>query len=133
MAGQQFEYGFDDIGNRKSAGSGGNQTGGNLHYQNYAANNLNQYTSRTVPGFAELLGSANSNATVSLWGSDGSFAATRRKGEYFWGEVPLNNTTGALWLTITNLAVLPNGTNTDIATNTFGKVLLPQSARVVCL
>ena len=80
VAGQQFEYGFDNIGNRKSAGSGGNQAGGNLHYQSYAANNLNDYTSRTVPGYAELLGSANSNATVSLWGSDGSYAATAAKG-----------------------------------------------------
>ena len=39
--------------------------------------------------------------------------------------MPLNNTTGALWLTITNLAVLSNGTNTDIATNTSAKSCCP--------
>src|SRR5213592_2412704 len=49
-AGQQFEYAYDDIGNRKSAASGGNEWGSNLRYENYSVNNLNQYTQRTVPG-----------------------------------------------------------------------------------
>ncbi|RMD66871.1 hypothetical protein D6833_00985, partial [Candidatus Parcubacteria bacterium] len=40
VAGQQFEYRFDDIGNRKSAGSGGNEWGVGLRYQHYTANNL---------------------------------------------------------------------------------------------
>ena len=48
VAGQQFEYGFDDIGNRLTSAVGGDQWGANLRYQNYAANNLNQYTQRTV-------------------------------------------------------------------------------------
>src|SRR5438876_12457185 len=38
IAGQQFEYGLDDMGNRKSASSGGNQWGANLRYANYTAN-----------------------------------------------------------------------------------------------
>ncbi|MCO5053104.1 MAG: hypothetical protein M9920_12465 [Verrucomicrobiae bacterium] len=32
VAGQQFEYGFDDIGNRKSAAAGGDAVGANLRY-----------------------------------------------------------------------------------------------------
>ncbi len=47
VAGQQFEYGFDDIGNRKSAASGGDQWGANLRYAYYSANNLNQYMSQS--------------------------------------------------------------------------------------
>jgi len=38
VAGQQFEYLFDDIGNRLSAGSGGDETGANLGVQSYTAN-----------------------------------------------------------------------------------------------
>src|SRR5206468_2441820 len=102
--------------------NGGDQYGANLRYANYSVDNLNQYTSRTVPGFLDDLGSANSNATVTIWSSDGSFAQTYRRGDYFRAELPLNNSTGALWLTLTNLAVLPNGTNADIITNTTGSL-----------
>jgi len=126
VAGQQFEYTFDDIGNRKTAGSGGDhdQYGGALHYASYWANSLNQYTSRDVPGYVNVIGSAKTNATVSLWTPDGYWAQTSRKADYFRGELPLNNTTGALWLTITNLAVLNNGTNRDILTNTVGNAFI---------
>ena len=50
VAGQQFEYGFDDIGNRQSAAHGGNASGSDLRVETYTANALNQYTQRTVPG-----------------------------------------------------------------------------------
>jgi RHS repeat-associated protein len=127
VAGQQFEYAFDDIGNRRTTANGGDQYGANLRYASYSANNLNELTSRTAPGFREDLGSANSNATVTIWSSDGSFAHTYRRGDYFRAELPLNNSTGALWLTLTNLAVLANGTNADIITNTIGNLFLPQT------
>jgi RHS repeat-associated protein len=130
VAGQQFVYAFDDIGNRQNAGSGGNQFGTGLRYQQYSANNLNQYTNRTVPGYENLIGSANSNSTVSLWGSGGLYAPTSRKGEYFWGELPVNNSTGAVWLSITNFAVLTNGTNPDIETNISGSEFLPSTAEI---
>jgi hypothetical protein len=50
VAGQQFEYGFDDIGNRTQTKAGGDDSGAGLRPAAYTANNLNQYTSRTVPG-----------------------------------------------------------------------------------
>src|SRR6266567_2529398 len=50
VAGQQFEYGFDDIGNRTSASAGGDNVGQSLRPASYSANNLNQYSSRDVPG-----------------------------------------------------------------------------------
>src|SRR6266568_1480231 len=120
VAGQQFEYTFDNIGNRQSTGSGGDhdQYGGALHYGSYWANSLNQYTSRDVTGYVNVIGSAKTNATVSLWTADGYWAQTSRKADYFRGELAIHSSTGALWLTITNLAVLNNGTNPDIVTNT---------------
>ncbi len=127
VAGQQFEYTFDDIGNRRSAGSGGDQYGAALHYGSYWANSLNQYTSRDVPGYVNVVGSAKTNATVSLWTADGYWAQTSRKADYFRGELALNNATGALWLTITNLAVLNNGTNQDIVTNTVGNAFVART------
>ena len=44
VPGQQFEYGFDDIGNRKNTKSGGDENGWNLRSANYGVNSLNQYT-----------------------------------------------------------------------------------------
>ncbi len=42
-----------------------------------ATNNLlNQLTGRTVPGYVELLGTAHSNATVTLWAGSDWWAST---------------------------------------------------------
>jgi len=49
VAGQQFEYGFDDIGNRKNTKCGGDETAWNLRSANYGANSLNQYTIGMCP------------------------------------------------------------------------------------
>jgi RHS repeat-associated protein len=127
VAGQQFTYAFDDIGNRQTTASGGDQSGGNLHSATYTANNLNQYSSRTVPAFLNDLGTANSNATVTLWNSDGTFAQAYRHGEYFRNELAVTNGSSALWPTLTNLAVLSNGTNADIVTNTVGNAFVPKT------
>jgi len=55
VAGQQFEYGFDDIGNRKVSRRGGDGNGWNLRQSIYTANLLNQYSQRTVPGFVDII------------------------------------------------------------------------------
>ncbi len=122
VAGQQFTYNFDDIGNRKSTASGGDATGSNLRSATYFINNLNQYTSRSVPGYATILGSANSNATVSV-----NLQRAVRQGNYFADELAVTNTSAALWLTLTNLAVLNNGTNADITMTNLGSILIPQT------
>src|SRR5258708_2791292 len=72
VAGQQFEYTFDDIGNRTQTKAGGDNSGANLHSATYGANSLNQYTNRTVPGYVQMLGSANSSAAVTLFSSWGT-------------------------------------------------------------
>jgi RHS repeat-associated protein len=120
VAGQQFEYDFDDIGNRKYAGSGGNEWGSNLRYANYTVNNLNQYSQRTAPPHVNVLGSARTNANVTV-----NDTPTYRKGEYFRAEVETANGAGAFWLSLTNLAVLQNGSNPDIVTNTVGNLFVP--------
>src|SRR5205807_8203940 len=66
VPGEQFEYSFDDIGNRKYAGEGGNEFGTGLRYQTYTGNNLNQYTQRTVPGKVDVVGTAGTNSTVTV-------------------------------------------------------------------
>ena len=66
VAGQQFEYAFDDIGNRTSTGVGGDGSGAGLRPAAYQANHLNQYTSRTVPGAVDILGIANPTAPVTV-------------------------------------------------------------------
>ncbi len=138
VAGQQFEYTFDDIGNRKSTATGGDAGGGSLRRADYTNNPLNWLTSRDVPGYLQVLGTANSNATVTLWSAAGpyqtpagNFAQTLRHGEYFAGELVPNNATGAVWLVITNLAVRQQGTNADIATTNIGSAFVAQTPEVL--
>ena len=86
VAGQQFEYGFDDIGKRLSAKAGGDQGGAALLPASYSPNLLNQYVSRTVPGAVDIIGSATNTSTVTVNGQP-----TSRKGDYFRGELSMDN------------------------------------------
>jgi RHS repeat-associated protein len=133
VAGEQFTYAFDDIGNRSSTSRGGDQTGSNLRSASYYANALNQYTNRTVPAYVDILGSANSNANVMVesgWGTaplQTWYGLAYRKGEFFRAESSLDNSGGAVWLAVTNIAVLPGGTTVDIQTNVTGGVFVPKT------
>ncbi len=88
VAGQQFEYGFDDIGNRVSQKRGGDANGANLRSTTYVVNPLNQITSRTVVGsrYLDLIGLAEPGTTVTA----GGVTATRR-GEFWRAELNLGN------------------------------------------
>jgi RHS repeat-associated protein len=114
-AGQQFEYSFDDIGNRKWAKVNGRQA-------NYGPNLLNQYTNRVVPGFVDIIGEAHSNATVTV-----NLQPVVRQGEYFWKELALSNTSAAVYQSITNIGVLNNGTNADIISTNIGSLFLAKT------
>jgi RHS repeat-associated protein len=122
VAGQQFNYAFDDIGNRQSTASGGDQYGANLRYASYTVNNLNQYTSRTVPGYVNILGSATNNATVTV-----NLQPTYRHEDYFRAELNFNNASAALYPSFTNVAVLNNGTNDDIIATNTGNLFIAQT------
>lgn len=99
VAGQQFEYAFDDIGNRSKTKAGGDQTGAGLRVANYTANDLNQYSQRDIPGVLDVLGVARGNVTAN-----GNTAY--RKGEYFRSEVSVNNSSAAQYQSV-------NVTSTD--------------------
>jgi RHS repeat-associated protein len=101
VAGQQFDYAFDTIGNRTRTLSGGDTNGANLRLANYYANSLNQITNRDVPGTNDVVGVSWVTNSVNVNGTPAN-----RKGEYFRGTVGANNTNSALWLTtiVTNLS-----------------------------
>ncbi|MBI3763317.1 MAG: hypothetical protein HY260_15835, partial [Chloroflexi bacterium] len=50
VAGQQFAYAYDNIGNRTQTKEGGDNAGVGLRPEGYAVNSLNQYTARTKAG-----------------------------------------------------------------------------------
>jgi RHS repeat-associated protein len=103
VAGQQFGYAFDDIGNRTSTKAGGDQNGANLRSAGYSADNLNRYTSRDIPGAIDTMGLSFATNTVTITSPDAqnNAAAVYRKGEYFRKELALNNTNGPFWELVT--------------------------------
>ena len=127
VAGDQFQYAFDTIGNRTSTAAGGDQNGNNLRSATYSANNLNQYTNRTVPDYAEITGSAASNASVTIWTGPTAYLAPYRKTNYFWGELTAANASTAAWLQVTNVGVVTNGTNQATASLSSGGLFVPQT------
>ncbi|MGN6644715.1 MAG: RHS repeat-associated core domain-containing protein, partial [Verrucomicrobiota bacterium] len=90
--------------------SGGDENGANLRSATYTANGLNQYTSRGVPGYVDVLGLALATNTVTVNGT-----AAYRKGEYFRNERSVNNSSTALW---TNIIVAAAG-ETSVTGNVF--------------
>jgi RHS repeat-associated protein len=124
-AGQQFEYGFDDIGNRQYAASGGDASGANLRQQNYTANNLNQYTQRTVPGYAAVLGRAEPAATVTVNQQPVTRLGPAR--DFFRYEQAVNNSTGAVWLGLTNVGVRNQTGQPDIVTTNTASAFAPKT------
>jgi RHS repeat-associated protein len=70
--GQQFDYAFDDIGNRTA--SGGRASAQSAHTSDFQ----NQYSQRSVAGVIDVMGVANPTANVTVNGN-----AANRKGDYF--------------------------------------------------
>jgi RHS repeat-associated protein len=102
VAGQQFTYAHDDIGNRTATGAGGNEVGAALRAASYSVNRLNQYTARTVPSAVDVLGVAASGSTVTV-----NSQQAYRRGEYFWQELTVINTNAPV---ATNVTVTAGGT-----------------------
>jgi len=122
VAGQQFEYAFDDIGNRRTNGFGGDSSGAGLRPGSYAVTNLNQYTSRTVPGYVNVLGDATNTASVSV-----NTNLAYRKDRYFRAELAVNNTANPVWLGITNGAVLAVDASNYVASLQTGHAFVPET------
>ena len=115
VAGQQFQYTFDDIGNRKTTSVGGDEAGLGLKSATNTINSVNQISPRDVPGFLNVVGVANAGATVTVNGQ-----VAYRHNDYFRNEVSVNNSTGAVYFAITNQSVFSG--NTETVT---GNALLP--------
>jgi hypothetical protein len=96
VAGQQFEYGFDDIGNRVTTKAGGDEGGANLRSATYWANNLNQYTARDVPGYVDVMGLELATNSVTV-----NSASTYRHSEYFRKEISVSNGSVPVWQSVT--------------------------------
>jgi RHS repeat-associated protein len=92
VAGQQFGYDYDNIGNRKTASFGGDVNGWNLHTISYTANPLNQYTTICTPGYETVVGAAYATNAVTV-----NSATADRKSEYFHREISFDNSAGPLW------------------------------------
>ncbi len=117
VAGQQFDYAFDTIGNRIQTQSGGDQHGGFLRMANYTNNTLNQITSRDVPGYVDVKGVSFATNTVTV-----NSQTAYRKVEYFRDELAVNNSSSALW---TNIIVAGTG-----QTSVTGNVYVAQEPEV---
>ena len=74
----------------------------------YSANNLNQYTSCTVPGYAAVRGHADADATVTV-----NEKPTYRYGEYFFGSDEFDNTSSPVNAALETVAVKPGATEDD--------------------
>jgi hypothetical protein len=114
VAGQQFGYTFDDIGNRTQTQSGGDENGNNLRSASYYANDLNQITSRDVPGYVDVKGVSIATNLVTVNGQ-----TAYRKWEYFRKELTNDNSSTALW---TNIIVTGTG-----QTSVTGNLLVAKS------
>jgi YD repeat-containing protein len=114
--GKQFEYGFDDLGNRLVARFGGDASGANLSVSSYSpANALNQLTSRTVPGAIWLTGEAPDTLTLFGAAEGAAFTVTRQTGNRFFGEAVADNQSSARYARVT-VAGKMGGTLTDVQT-----------------
>jgi RHS repeat-associated protein len=96
VAGQQFEYAFDPIGNRTQTKAGGDEHGQSLREANYANNAANEISTREIPSAVDVLGVAKATASVAVGGS-----AAYELGEYYHRAVPVSNGSGPVYPQVT--------------------------------
>ncbi len=119
VAGQQFDYAYDGIGNRTSTTTNGRSA-------TYTANTLNQYSARQVPGAVDVLGTADPAATVTV---NTQPVDSRQQGGYFYKGLSVNNTGGPINQAVDVLAVKTGAGagGTDVISETQGSVFVPQT------
>lgn len=102
VAGQQFEYEMDDIGNRRRSKFGGDSTGSALREIGYGsggeshANAVNQQAGRDVPGVVNISG----EGYEPMYLNNSKDGILYQQG-YFWKELVYDNTNHALYVPIT--------------------------------
>ena len=118
VEGQQFDYTFDDIGNRATTAAGGNAAGSSLRSASYTVNNLNQYTSRTVPNAVDIIGVVDLPSTPMV-----NNQTPYRRDEYYRKELSIDNSAGSVYQSVTNTATNSLGA----VSNVLGNVFLPKT------
>ena len=119
------DFDYDPIGNRRSSATYNEK--GEAQTSTYQANNLNQYTSRTTPGYAAVRGEADPSATVTV-----NENPTFRLGSYYFGSDLFDNTTAGGLANLETYATLArtaaNGDETDdLISSETNQVYLAQS------
>jgi RHS repeat-associated protein len=117
VAGEQFEYLYDTIGNRRLAKMGGDALGGSLRTDNYTVNTLNQVTGHDVPGTVDIIGAATATNTVTVNGNP-----AYRHGEFYQYPLPIANASAPIWQSVT-VAVSDAGLSTN------GNILFPAAGQ----
>ncbi len=116
------DFDYDPIGNRRSSSTYNER--GEAQTSTYQANNLNQYTSRTTPGYAAVRGEAAPEATVTV-----NENPTWRLGEYFFGSDTFDNSSSGGFAELETYAVLASPTNgPDEVSAVTSQVYLAQSS-----
>lgn len=124
VAGQQYEYSYDSIGNRTVTQSGGSQFGTSLRQTTWTVNELNQTITNAAYGYVNIFGEADASATVTV-----NHESVYRNGDFFRKELLFSNSSGPVYPSITNVAVINNyGTNgEDIVDQVIGNVWVPKN------
>ena len=119
VRGFSFGYAYDSIGNRTSSTE--LDENGVPRTSHYAANELNEYESRTVPGHVTVLSEAATDATVTVNGNP-----TWRKGAYFAGGDSFDNTSSDVFAELATTAVR-SASEIDEVESTTGHKFLPKT------
>jgi RHS repeat-associated protein len=96
VSGYEFSANYDEIGNRSS-------TTVNNQPFTYAANILNQYSNRTVPGIYDVIGTANPNALVTV-----NYQQAQRQGPFFYEGLSVDNSAIPQFKQVNIAAVISN-------------------------
>ena len=120
------DFDYDPIGNRRSSATYNEK--GEAQASTYQANNLNQYTQRTTPGYAAVRGEADPNATVTV-----NENPTFRLGSYYFGSDLFDNSSSGGLANLETYATLAqtaaNGEETeDLVSAITNQVYLAQSS-----
>ena len=119
------DFAYDPIGNRTSSAT--YDETGEAQVSTYAANALNQYVSRTTPGFAAVRGEADPDATVTVNGRP-----AYRLGAYFFGGDVFDNSASGGFANLEMYAALvqadaDGNADDDLVSSVTGQVYVAQS------
>jgi RHS repeat-associated protein len=129
QSGYSFGYVFDPIGNRRSTTTNGRPVA------SYSTTALNQYSSRQVPGFIDILATTadatNTAVTVGTTSVTTNMVFATKQGANFHAAVPVTNTSTALFQQLSIRALKEGGPGTsDYQKTVTGRFFVPKSPEI---